>query len=173
LTHLVYLSRDFEIQTTDVTQAQYIKVMGNNPSHFQSRNNCPESFTTEWEFAARGGSQTAYSFGSDPSQLSQYAWFDVNSGGQTHAVASLKPNTYGLYDMHGNVWQWVQDYWDSYFQSSVTDPQGPASGSYRIVRGGRWFDGGRIGESPRSAKRRHLSPDYRASFLGFRLVRTR
>jgi formylglycine-generating enzyme required for sulfatase activity len=211
--HLVYLSRDFEIQTTDVTQAQYIKVMGNNPSRFQERRYCPESFTTiqgvtacpnhpvervsfddaqnfisrlnsmqlgryfyrlpteaEWEFAARGGSQTAYSFGSDPGQLDQYGWFDGNSGGQTHAVASLKPNAYGLYDMHGNVWQWVQDRYGEYPQSSVTDPQGPSLGSERVFRGGSWDS---VARHSRSANRGRDWFDHRGGALGFRLVRTR
>jgi formylglycine-generating enzyme required for sulfatase activity len=212
--HLVYLSRDFEIQTTDVTQAQYIRVMGNNPSYFQQRRYCPESFTTiqgvaacpnhpveqvsfddaqafifrlnstqqgryfyrlpteaEWEFAARGGSQAAYSFGSDPGLLHQYGWFDRNSGVRTHAVGSLKkPNAYGLYDMHGNVWQWVQDRYGQYPQTSVIDPQGPSLGSDRGARGG---SGDSNAQDARSAYRRSLSPGMRYKFLGFRLVRTR
>jgi formylglycine-generating enzyme required for sulfatase activity/mono/diheme cytochrome c family protein len=211
--HEVRLTREFEIQTTHVTQAQYIEIMRVNPSNFQKREHCPESFTkvrgigacpnhpvekvswddaqnlitklnataddgyryrlpseAEWEHASRGGAQTAYSFGNDPSPLLQFGWFNDNSKGQTQAVASLKPNAYGLYDMHGNVWQWVQDFAGDYPASSATDPQGPPSGLVRVYRGGGWFNSP---QSLRSAVRNGLPPFKSSSDIGFRLLRTR
>ena len=87
----------------------------------------------EWEYATRGGSSSAYSFGNDAGQLSEHGWYDENSGGQTHAVGSLAANSYGLHDIHGNVWEWVQDIYGDYPSSSVTDPSGPSSDSLRVI----------------------------------------
>jgi formylglycine-generating enzyme required for sulfatase activity len=124
----------------------------------------------EWEYAARAGTQTAYFFGNDVSQLGNYAWFDGNSGSQTHAVATKPANGFGLYDMHGNVWQWVQDwYGGDYSSGSVIDPSGPSSGANRVFRGGCWSDGARY---LRAAFRFSRGPDYRHRYVGARLVRT-
>ena len=124
----------------------------------------------EWEYAARAGTQTAYSFGNDGGELSQYGWYNLNSGGQTRAVASLNPNPWGLYDMHGSVWEWVQDLAHrTYTSSSVTDPL-HTSGSNRGLRGGTWIDGT---QSLRSANRNNNSPSTRSYYYGFRLVRTK
>ncbi|WP_350297253.1 formylglycine-generating enzyme family protein [Limnohabitans sp. Rim8] len=125
----------FLLGRTEVTQGQWVAVTGSNPSHFkQCGMDCPvekiswidaQTFAhklsqktgktyrlpseAEWEYAARAGSSGKWSFGDDASQLGQYAWFDANSNGKTHPVAKKKPNAFGLYDMQGNVYEWVQD----------------------------------------------------------------
>ncbi len=124
----------------------------------------------EWEYAARGGRSTIYSFGSDAFGLDAHAWYYDNSNGRHHPVASKKPNPFGLYDMHGNVWEWVADwYGGDYPKQSVTDPQGPSTGSYRVFRGGSWdSSAGNL----RSTLRLSGFPDLRWSTLGVRLVRS-
>src|SRR5712692_4416191 len=139
-------------------------MMGNNPSYFTGDPNRPvenvswddvqefirrlngrEGGTTyrlpteaEWEYAARAGTMTQWSFGDDESQLGRYAWYGDNDAGETHPVGQLQPNPWGLYDMHGNVWEWVQDsYWD-YASDTAVDPAGPSWGSSHVYRGGSW-----------------------------------
>ena len=92
----------------------------------------------EWEYAARAGTQTRYYFGNDAALLGDYAWYGSNSGDLPHPVGQKKPNAWGLYDMLGNVAEWCQDWHEFYSSQSVTDTQGPSSGSYRILRGGWW-----------------------------------
>jgi formylglycine-generating enzyme required for sulfatase activity len=210
--HQVTISHRFEMQTTDVTQAQWVQVMGTNPSYFQSAQYCQSTFTqvngvnvcpnnpveqvswddvqqyvtklnqnrndgyayrlpteAEWEYAARAGTTTAYYFGNDASQINNNSWYSSNSGGQTHEVGKLHANAWGLYDMAGNVWQWVQDYYGDYDRSHVTDPVGPAGGPNRVVRGGGWYD---VARYLRSAARYANPADFRCDALGFRLVRT-
>jgi formylglycine-generating enzyme required for sulfatase activity len=125
----------------------------------------------EWEYAARGGTKTTYSFGDGASQLDRYAWTGegFQSGG-THPVGLKEPNRLGLHDVHGNAWEWVQDYYaDDYYASSpATDPAGPASGTDRVVRGGSWHT---TGDGWRSSARRDYAPNYRGISIGFRLVR--
>lgn len=135
----------------------------------------------EWEYAARAGSTTAFANGDiteigskhDPN-LDAMGWYAYNSGGRTHRVAQKQPNAWGLYDMHGNVWEWVQDgakYYENYPSGSVTDPEGTSTGPLRVLRGGSCFDGAR---SCRSANRHFDVPESRPNFgLGFRLLRTR
>ncbi len=133
----------------------------------------------EWEFAARGGAKagtkTAYSFGDNPSELKNYGWYRGNSGSgkqsrQSRSVALLSPNPLGLYDVHGNVWEWVEDWYKrKYPEGPVTDPRGPENGSNRIVRGGG-NDGAR--RYLRSSNRSYDRPDGRWCNIGFRLVRT-
>ena len=122
----------------------------------------------EWEYACRAGSATAYCFGDDESGLSEYAWYGGSLlEGETHPVGGKKPNAWGLYDMHGNVWEWCQDWLGDYPGGSVTDPAGPASGSNRVLRGGGWFNSPRY---CRSANRFRRSPAFRDGNLGFRLA---
>lgn len=122
----------------------------------------------EWEYAARAGSTTAYSFGDSAGQLERYAWYDDNAGGKTHPMGQLQPNAWGLYDIHGNVWEWVEDWKGSYPSGTVTDPAGPSSGSGRVNRGGSWRGTARI---CRSAYRISVLPSSRDDNLGFRLLR--
>ena len=134
----------------------------------------------EWEYACRAGTTTRWSFGddtSDGSGVRDYAWYRVNTSYEgkyyAHAVGMKLPNGWGLYDMHGNVYEWVQDWWDlDYYKRSLrVDPPGPTSGSYRVLRGGGVGDGV---QRMRSADRlRGDPPDFRAHYIGVRLVRIR
>ena len=124
----------------------------------------------EWEYAARAGTTTSYSFGESGSLLQQYGWVKGNSNAQTHDVGTLKANPWGLYDMHGNVWQWIQDWYGNYPQGPVSDPSGASSGSRRVVRGNDWAgetEGGLPGH------RNFYEPAASYAELGFRVVRTR
>jgi len=122
----------------------------------------------EWEYACRAGSEGAFCFGDDDdeSKLVDYAWYRSNDS--THPVAEKKPNVWGLYDMHGNVWEWVEDWYDKYPSVSVTDPAGPDRGDYRVVRGGSLYD---RAHDCRCAKRSSETPtDRRYTNVGFRLL---
>jgi len=125
----------------------------------------------EWEYACRAGSMTKYSFGDDDKDLAESAWFESDSDGRTHAVGQKKPNAWGLYDVHGNVCEWCADWYDgSYYTSSPPeDPAGPASGPYRVLRGGSWnYDPGDALSSNRGRSQR-----VRASHNeGFRVAMT-
>ena len=123
----------------------------------------------EWEYACRAGTTTEYSFGDDAARLGEYAWFGNNSDQQTQPVGTKMPNAWGLYDMHGNVWEWCQDYYNSgyYKQSPEVDPAGPSMASYRVFRGGSWGHGA---ANCRSACRISITPDFRLNDLGFRLA---
>ncbi|MCK9390111.1 MAG: SUMF1/EgtB/PvdO family nonheme iron enzyme, partial [Syntrophales bacterium] len=197
LPHQVTISKSFYIQTTPVTQGQWKKVKGdrNNPSAFRGDDNLPVECVSwqdvqefinnlnmvegtnkyrlpteaEWEYACRAGSKTAYFFGDNAGRLSEYAWYD-DSGGKTHSVGQKKPNDWGLYDMHGNVWEWCQDCYDGNYNISghLTDPNDLSSDLFRLVRGGSWQN---LARFCRSAYRSYYAPDYRL-FLGFRLLRT-
>jgi formylglycine-generating enzyme required for sulfatase activity len=193
--HEVTLTTGFYMQTTPVTQGQWQAVMGNNPSHFKKCGpDCPvESVSWEdaqdfiqklnevegeevyrlpteaqWEYACRAGTTSRYFFGDDESQLAEYAWYKKNSGKTTHPVAKLKPNDWGLYDMHGNVWEWCQDWYGDYPNQSVSDPTGPEKGANRVFRGGAWSYSA---ENCRTACRGNWPPGNRRRILGFRLVR--
>jgi formylglycine-generating enzyme required for sulfatase activity len=126
----------------------------------------------EWEYAARAGTTTTYSFGDDAVRLGDHAWFgeDFTSGG-THPVGQKRPNPWGLFDVHGNAWEWVQDRFDPayYARSPAVDPQGPETGTKRVVRGGSWHT---TATSWRTAFRRDYEPDYRGISIGFRALRT-
>jgi formylglycine-generating enzyme required for sulfatase activity len=120
----------------------------------------------EWEKACRAGSTTKYSFGDNESQLGDYAWYSSNSGRKTHPAGEKKPNDWGIYDMHGNVWEWCSDWYDAnYYQNSPKkNPTGPASGTDRVLRGG---SGGADG-GLRSAGRYWFIPEFRIGGIGFR-----
>ncbi len=125
----------------------------------------------EWEYATRAGTETTYSFGDDADRLDEYAWYFGNSGQNTHPVGQLKPNAWGLYDMHGNVWEWCEDLYSSdvYKKHQRDNPIYTASDSYRVVRGGSINYG--AGHC-RAAFRNYFAPDFSWINLGFRLVRT-
>jgi len=189
--HEVTISKPFYMGVTEVTQAQYEAVMGTNLSNFKGEANPVEQVSwndaegfckklsdktrqavrlpteAEWEYACRAGTATAFSFGDADSVLGDYAWYSANSGNTTHPVGQKKPNAWGLYDMHGNVWEWCADWYGDYPKGAVTEPQGPASGTSRVLRGGSWvWDP----EYCRSAKRRDDTPDGRDYGCGFRVV---
>ena len=203
--HAVRISKAFDLGKYEVTQAQWQQVMGSNPSRFKGENLPVESVSwddvqqfitrlnarepgaryrlpteAEWEYAARAGSSAAYSFGDNVQQLGIYAWYEDNAGGTTHPVGQKQPNAWGLHDLHGNVWEWVQDIYDSaaYKQraaagSAAVDPAvgtaGPAAaGAQRVFRGGGWRDG--VGAC-RTANRCYADPGDRQDNLGFRLLR--
>jgi formylglycine-generating enzyme required for sulfatase activity len=128
----------------------------------------------EWEYACRAGTTTRYSFGDDENALGEYAWYSVNSGGQTHSVGGKKPNGFGLHDMHGNVWEWCQDVYDTKYDTSspkrdpVNEPSSPAPAAYRVIRGGGWVN---VPLFARSACRNSRKPEVQEYDLGFRLAR--
>jgi formylglycine-generating enzyme required for sulfatase activity len=121
----------------------------------------------EWEYACRAGSTGRYCFGNDESKLGEYAWYDKNSGNKTHPVGEKQPNLWGLYDMHGNVWEWCQDWYGPYPKGQVTDPTGPTEGQYRGLRGGSWYSNPAYLSSS-SRDRDH--PGVRDDYGGFRCV---
>ena len=127
----------------------------------------------EWEYVCRAGSTTSFCFGVSKSQLKYYAWYDENAWDvgdkYAHRVGTKKPNAWGVYDMHGNVWEWCQDWYGNYPSGSVTDPQGLSSDSRRVGRGGSWHFPARRCQS---AYRYDYSSGHRVSYLGFRLART-
>jgi formylglycine-generating enzyme required for sulfatase activity len=190
--HRVRISQSFEMSKYEVTQAEWEAVMGNRPSYFGGDRRPVEQVSwdeaqefigrlnalddgyayrlpteAEWEYACRAGSNTDYA-----GKLDQMAWYDENSQQMTHPVGAKQPNAWGLYDMHGNVFEWCQDYYDAgyYAQSPAADPQGPGAGSLRVKRGGAWMFSAAFA---RSAARDLFMPSYRFNYVGFRLVRTR
>lgn len=189
--HQVTLTNGYYIGKTEVTQALWKAVMGNNPSEFKgdnlpvecvSWNDCKEFISklnsmtgenfrlpteAEWEFAARGGNNSNHYQYSGSNNIDDVAWYVCNSGDKTHAVATKQPNEIGIYDMSGNVLEWCADYWGNYSSSSQTNPTGPSSGSCRVGRGGSWYDVARI---CRSSFRDGDDPDNLRIVLGFRLA---
>ncbi|MCO4755300.1 MAG: formylglycine-generating enzyme family protein, partial [Bacteriovoracaceae bacterium] len=216
----VRITYDYEMMTTEVTQAMYFEVMGKNPSRFKEKEHCPQSFESrishttgkyetlcpnnpveqvlfndvqnyisqlnaktgmnyrlpteaEWEYAARAGTQTAYSFGDNALFLGEYAIYWGNSGQRSHPVGPMRnyansPNGNGLYDMHGNVSEYTLD-WYAESLSGGVDPVGLSYGAYRTLRGGSWALDARY---LRSAERWKYTPSYGSTAVGFRLVRT-
>jgi formylglycine-generating enzyme required for sulfatase activity len=184
----VTLSQPFWLAKTEVTQAQWEAVMGNNPSSFKGPNLPVENVSWEdaqsfigklnekqilpegwkfalpieaqWEYACRAGEKGPYSGGS----LDEVAWYDGNSGSKTHEVGLKKANAWGLHDMHGNVYEWCADWYDDTLKGG-TDPTGPSSGDNRVDRGGSWS----INASYcRAASRFRGFPGLRGDLLGFR-----
>jgi formylglycine-generating enzyme required for sulfatase activity len=127
----------------------------------------------EWEYACRAGTNTTFSFAEKGDLLPEYAWshrhgwFELNSSGQTHAVGLKEPNAWGLYDMHGNVWEWCSDRYGEYPEEPVVDPQGPDRGSKRVMRGGSYLLG--FEDLCRSASRFGSVATYRLADIGFRI----
>ncbi|MBT5598224.1 MAG: SUMF1/EgtB/PvdO family nonheme iron enzyme, partial [Planctomycetaceae bacterium] len=128
----------------------------------------------EWEYACRAGTETRWSFGDDEKVLGDYAWYDENTSGidekYAHQVELKKPNAFGLYDMHGNVFEWCHDYYvDGYYKlSPAQDPPGPNSGTDRVLRGGSWYGNASLA---RSAYRSRGVAAHRRGNFGFRVVR--
>ena len=187
----VTLTNNYYIGQTEVTQALWKAVMGSNPSNFKgdnrpvetvSWNDCQTFITklnsligqkfrlpteAEWEYAARGGKKSQGYRYSGSNNLDEVAWYKINSNSQTHDVAKKQPNELGVYDMSGNVWEWCQDWKGSYSSTPQTNPTGATSGSFRVFRGGSWFNYARF---CRSSDRGSNSPDFTDSGLGLRLV---
>ena len=123
----------------------------------------------EWEYSCRAGTRTTYYSGETDKDLERVAWYVANAKNTTHPVGQKEPNFFGLYDMHGNVWVWNQDLYggDYYSKSSTENPEGPAQGGDRVLRGGSWR------RSPmdfRSAYRLRRTPGFRNYIIGFRVV---
>jgi formylglycine-generating enzyme required for sulfatase activity len=191
--HEVTLTQGFWMADTPCTQVLWIGVgTGKNPSFFEGSRNpvervswegCQEwlkglgeiypqmrpSLPTEaqWEYACRAGSTGVYCFGDSEEELEKYAWYWENSGGTTHPVGEKLPNAWGLYDMHGNIWEWCLDWYAEYTKTSVTDPMGASRGRSRVLRGGSWSIPAR---DLRSACRVWFSMGLRDGDLGFRIV---
>ncbi|MBP5706172.1 MAG: SUMF1/EgtB/PvdO family nonheme iron enzyme, partial [Spirochaetales bacterium] len=121
----------------------------------------------EWEYAARGGNRSQGYKYAGSNNLAEVAWYIDNSTTMTQPVATKAPNELGLYDMSGNVWEWCQDYYGSYSSNTQTNPTGPASGSFRVFRGGCWVINAK---SCRVSCRLNNMPTMASSYLGLRLA---
>ena len=187
--HTVEITEPFYLGKYPVMQAEWEAVMGGNPSDFEGANRPVDSVSwddaqefirklqekdggdryrmpteAEWEYACRAGEGDAYE-----RDLDAVAWYDENSGDETHPVGEKQPNAWGLYDMLGSVWEWVQDrYKKGYYERSPRqDPQGPEKGKTRMLRGGAFLD---VGVLVRCSARLDGYPYNRFNFLGFRVV---
>jgi formylglycine-generating enzyme required for sulfatase activity len=179
----------------EVTQEQWYALMGNLPSKFKGRTLPVEQVSwddaqefikrlntksgqnyrlpseAEWEYAARAGSPADYSFGDDPKQLSRFAWFAGNTDNTTNPAGEKTANKFGLHDMHGNVWEWMQDCWSGNYAGAPADGSAWTAGdcSRRVLRGGSWFN-----DPPllRSAYRLRNTTASRGNLFGFRVARS-
>jgi formylglycine-generating enzyme required for sulfatase activity len=193
--HEVTISKPFYMGRHEVTQEQYEAVMGNNPANFKGAMNPVEQVSwhdaqnfcrklgakagraarlpteAEWEYACRAGTTTSYHSGDDVGNLDNVAWHRGNSGKTTHPMGQKMATAWGLFDMHGNVWEWCQDWHlaDFYKTAAPADPvcaeQRGAWG--RVIRGGAYRDDAPIG---RAADREWESPDSVAKYVGFRII---
>jgi formylglycine-generating enzyme required for sulfatase activity len=189
--HEVRISRDFWMQTTEVTQAQWEALGFENRSEFRGATNPVDNVSwndaqeflsklaarvpgrrkpglpteAEWEYACRAGTTTTWCCGNDEEALEAYAWYGQRGGEGSHPVAQKKPNAWGLYDMHGNVLEWCHDYWGEAKAEKAVDPQGPDSGTGRVIRGGGWYGVADLTASPR---RHNYGQDFRGRVNGFR-----
>ena len=197
--HRVRITKPFYLGVYEVTQAQYQKVVGSNPSHFKGESlpvetvSCKDAVAfckllsevaeeraagrsyrlpteAEWEYACRAGSTSKYSFGDSEAELGKHAWYDKNSGSTTHPVGGRQANGWGLCDMHSNVWEWCQDWYGPYAAGAASDPSGPGSATLRVLRGGSWaLKGGYCW----SAYRFRGDPGDRYARYGFRVAGVR
>jgi formylglycine-generating enzyme required for sulfatase activity len=193
--HKVKIHNPLYLGTYPVTQREWEAVMGDKPSGFkgddlpvggvswddvqefikmlnekEGTNKYRLPSEAEWEYACRAGTTTRYSFGDLESKLGDYAWYDDNSDDKTHPVGQKEHNPWGLYDMHGNVWEWVQDEYHDSYDGAPTDGSAweVGDGAYRVARGGGWS---RNARGCRSAVRDPNDPRYRGGDLGFRILR--
>ncbi len=185
----------FKIGKYPITQKQYIAVMGYNPSNFQDNENLPVEQVSwddtiafckklsgivgqtvklpseaQWEYACRAGSIGKYCFGDDVDKLGNYAWYDGNSGSKTHSVEDRLANSWGLHDMHGNVWEWCEDVWHENYHGAPTDGSAWLNGGERTkrsLRGGSWYNYVIV---CRSAVRNRSYTGRRGDVIGFRVV---
>lgn len=192
----VVISRPFYLGKYPVTQEEWKTVMGSNPSCFEGDDrpvecvswNDVQDFVArlnemegtdkyrlpsedEWEYACRAGTTTRYSFGDADSKLGEYAWYYGNSEHQTHSVGQKKPNPWGLYDMHGNVWEWCRNRYHEIYEDTLAYASAWAafSGLGQILRGGGWVN---YPKKCRSTYRISFHPNYGHYSLGFRLLRS-
>jgi len=202
--HEVTISKDYYMGVYEVTQSQYEKVIGTNPSYFQGEivggqngslpveqvswedavefckrlSEFPEEkragriyrlpTEAEWEYACRAGTKTAFSFDDEPGLLPEYGWFSRNTSDRTHTVGLHEPNAWGLYDMHGNLWEWCNDWCGEYPKDATSDPSGPTQGTVRVIRGGGWYS---VAANCRSARRLGRNPTERKNRdYGFRVA---
>ena len=196
----VTITRDFWLSKYEVTQGEYVAVMGKNPSHFPGDTNRPVEKLSyfdaaaycsaltknerdagrlpngyayrlpteaEWEYACRAGTTNFFSFGDSVTDADQYAWTLENSETTTHPVGQKRPNPWGLYDMHGNVWEWCSDWFADYPPMPLTDPLGPRLGKVKVFRGGGW---NHAIEFARSANRFMMAPSNGIYFVGLRVA---
>jgi formylglycine-generating enzyme required for sulfatase activity len=198
--HSVEITKPFYLQTTEVTQGQWKEVMGDNPSYWpKCGDDCPvenvswyfaqrfiqklnemEGIDTyrlpteaEWEYAVRAGTETDFSFGNQPSKIGEYAWYSGNSGKKRkHPVGKKKPNAWGLYDMHGSIYEWVEDDWHEDYNGAPDDGRAwidESRGVFRVARGGAWNS---YAQLCRSAYRYYNGPQWGRGDVGFRLARS-
>lgn len=192
--HLVHV-KAFALGQFEVTQAQWQAIMGNNPSEHQGPSLPVENISwedaqefvvklsaktgkpyrlpteAEWEYAARAGSVTQYAFGDDPSELDHYGWHEKNADGKSHPVGLKKPNPFGLFDMHGNVWERIADCWHIDYDEAPTDGSAwdGTDCERRVVRGGSWRN---LPQFHRAAYRFRYSPTSVYDFVGLRIARS-
>jgi formylglycine-generating enzyme required for sulfatase activity len=197
--HKVTISEEFYLQVTEVTQSQWKKVMKDNPSEFKDcEDYCPAEKVSwydakkfikklneiektdkyrlpteaEWEYACRAGTTTNFSFGDDASKLVKYGWYSDNSEARTHPVRTKEPNPWGLYDMHGNIMEWVEDDWHKTYDGAPADGSGwldknNDTALVRAICGGSWFDSA---SACRSTSRGFNASNERDYDIGFRLA---
>ncbi len=200
----------FQLSVCEITQAQFEKVLGYNPSLMKgddsrpvdqvswfdaaafcnklselaglmpcydirnrtcifSRNGFRLPTEAEWEYACRAGTNTKYYTGNDEGSLDRAGWYRTNSEGTTHSVGQKDPNTWGLFDMHGNIWEWCNDWQGNYKNYAKENPRGPNWGYSRVLRGGGWHY---PAVGCRSTYRHRAKPEYRLSTVGFRIARS-
>jgi formylglycine-generating enzyme required for sulfatase activity len=194
--HTVHIGQAFYLGKHEVTQEQWQAMIGNNPSRYKGDSLPVENVSwhdaqeflrrlnareggqavyrlpteAEWEYAARAGSTARYSFGNSTKELGRYAWYNGNAGNTTHAVGTLQPNVWGLYDMHGNVSEWVQDCYDNSYDGAPSDGRAWEidNCTWRVARGGSFVY---PHEVLHSAVRVRVEPEVRFLDIGFRCVR--
>lgn len=187
--------KSFSLGKYEVTQAEWVALMGENPSENEGKNfpvdhvswEMAQSFVeklskrtgknyrlpseAEWEYAARAGTANEFYGSDDTASLDAHAWFNGNSGMEVHAVGEKKPNRFGLYDMHGNVWEWTQDCWNPDYKGAPDTQAAWQEGNCesRVNRGGSWFN---VARMLRSAFRARFATTLKSPYFGLRVARS-